>query len=68
MQEHLYEAVGPYANNDTLVCDIATPKEQPCGQGEVPTFGVEAHEDSDIVKALDFAHRHNIRPVIKNTG
>ncbi|KAJ7628823.1 hypothetical protein FB45DRAFT_1080117 [Roridomyces roridus] len=39
-----------------------------CGQGRVPTLGVNATTVSDLEKALKFAYERNLKVHIKNTG
>lgn len=39
-----------------------------CGQGNVPLFAVLAESASDIQKAVQFAHSHNLRLAVKSSG
>ncbi|KAF9222133.1 FAD-binding domain-containing protein [Gyrodon lividus] len=39
-----------------------------CGQGRVPVIGVDARSVADIQAAVNFAVKHNLKLVVKNTG
>ncbi|KIJ06449.1 hypothetical protein PAXINDRAFT_91967, partial [Paxillus involutus ATCC 200175] len=39
-----------------------------CGQGMVPVIGVDARSVADIQAAVNFAVKHNLKLVVKNTG
>ncbi|KAF8838009.1 FAD-binding domain-containing protein [Paxillus ammoniavirescens] len=39
-----------------------------CGQGMVPVIGVDARSVADIQSAVNFAVKHNLKLVVKNTG
>ncbi|PKY04641.1 FAD-binding domain-containing protein [Aspergillus campestris IBT 28561] len=39
-----------------------------CQQGAVPRKYVEVHTVEDVQRTMEFAHRHRLRLVIKNTG
>ncbi|KAK9718598.1 hypothetical protein K7432_005371 [Basidiobolus ranarum] len=43
-------------------------KNAPCLQGAIPIYTVNASSVLDIQKAVIFAHQHNLRLVVKNTG
>lgn len=57
-----------FGNITTMACDFNTARTTPCGQGSVPTVGVNATTENDIVQALKFANTHNLRVVVKNSG
>ncbi|KIL60350.1 hypothetical protein M378DRAFT_168232 [Amanita muscaria Koide BX008] len=40
----------------------------PCHQGSIPIIGVDARSVSDIQAAVNFAAKHYLRLVVKNTG
>jgi hypothetical protein len=40
----------------------------PCHQGSVPIVGVDARSVQDVQAAVNFASKHNLRLVVKNTG
>ena len=40
----------------------------PCDQGNIPILGVDARQVSDVQAAVQFAVKHNLRLVVKNTG
>ncbi|KAJ6525447.1 FAD-binding domain-containing protein [Mycena vulgaris] len=52
----------------TSECDINGNRTTPCGQGRVPSVGVNATSVKDIQKALEFAHAKNLKVHVKNTG
>jgi FAD binding domain len=55
--------------NDTIsACYLNTTLGIPCGQGSVPSVGVDARTGSDIQAAVNFAKQHNLKLVVKNTG
>ncbi|CAG8051302.1 unnamed protein product [Penicillium olsonii] len=49
-------------------CYIETSKTTPCKQGRIPLFSVKAQEAKHIQEAVNFAAKHNLKLVIKNTG
>ncbi|KAI0110925.1 isoamyl alcohol oxidase [Nemania sp. FL0031] len=49
-------------------CDPFTARELPCKAGDTITYSVNATSAEDFAKAIAFAHRNNIRLVIRNTG
>lgn len=53
---------------DSPSCSIDTPRNVTCNQGFVPVYSVAAHDGNDVSKAVEFAGKHNLRLVIKNTG
>lgn len=66
----IMESEAPYRFNSTasLACDYSTPFHGQCGQGQVPQLGVAVGNEYDIAASLEFARRHRLRVVIKNTG
>ena len=55
--------------NDTIsACYLNTTLGIPCGQGSVPPVGVDARSESDVQAAVNFAKKHNLKLVVKNTG
>lgn len=46
----------------------SSPTSGTCGLGRLSTYHVEAHEEGDISKTIDFVRQHGIRVSIKNTG
>lgn len=59
MQDPLWESTG---------CWIDTPRNTTCNQGLVPTYAVVAKGQEDVVKAVQFASKHKLKVVVKNTG
>ncbi|KAJ7639326.1 hypothetical protein FB45DRAFT_828189 [Roridomyces roridus] len=53
---------------DGSACDITTNRTSPCGQGRVPSLGINATTVQDIELALKFAYDRNLKVKIKNTG
>jgi hypothetical protein len=49
-------------------CDPFTPREQPCKLGNIVSYAVNATSPNHIASALEFAQKHNIRFVVRNTG
>ncbi|KAF8800845.1 FAD-binding domain-containing protein [Phlegmacium glaucopus] len=55
--------------NDTIsACYLNTTLGIPCGQGSVPPVGVDARSGGDVQAAVNFAKKHNLKLVVKNTG
>lgn len=54
------------ALNET--CYIDSNRTIPCGQGDVPVYGVAVESADDISKTIKFACSNNLRVIIKNTG
>lgn len=40
----------------------------PCDQGNIPILGVDARTVTDVQAAVNFAAKHYLRLVVKNTG
>jgi hypothetical protein len=53
---------------DSPECGIDTPRNATCPQGLVPTYAVAAENAGDVSKAVNFAQKHNLKLVVKNTG
>jgi FAD/FMN-containing dehydrogenase len=49
-------------------CYIDSDRSIPCGQGNVPVYGVAVESAEDIAATIKFATTRNLRVVIKNTG
>ena len=49
-------------------CDPFTPRSQSCNLGNMVVYSVNATEQSDFSKAIEFAKDKNIRLVVRNTG
>ena len=54
------------ALNET--CYIDTNRSIPCGQGDLPVYGVAVESVHDISATIKFACAKNLRLIIKNTG
>ncbi|KAJ6491504.1 hypothetical protein DFH09DRAFT_1453452 [Mycena vulgaris] len=52
----------------TSECDINGNRTTPCGQGRVPSVGVNATSVKDIQKALEFAYAKNLKVHVKTLG
>lgn len=57
-----------FPNGTIQGCYLNTSLGFPCQQGGVPAIGVDARTPGDIQEAVNFAGKHNLRLVIKNTG
>lgn len=57
-----------FPNGTISTCPLDAELGIPCGQGSVPVSAVDARWPEDIVAAVNFAKRHNLRLVVKNTG
>ncbi|KAJ5817288.1 FAD-binding domain-containing protein [Penicillium robsamsonii] len=60
------EILSMYFKNYT--CDPFTPRSQPCDLGNYVSYVVDVAGADDIKATLEFATKHNVRIVIKNTG
>ncbi|KAI0901030.1 FAD binding domain protein [Annulohypoxylon nitens] len=60
------EIMDPYWQNQS--CDPFTPRSNACDLGNYVDFTVNVSSASDVVAGLQFAQKHNVRIVIKNTG
>lgn len=49
-------------------CDPFTPRSTPCRLGNQVQYAVNVGSADDVAATIDFAKRHNIRFVIRNTG
>ncbi|KAE8379903.1 hypothetical protein BDV26DRAFT_279974 [Aspergillus bertholletiae] len=49
-------------------CYIESPKNTPCGQGQISLYSTLAKSAFDIQETVKFAKRHNLRLVIRNSG
>lgn len=49
-------------------CDPFQPREKPCTLGNYVRYAVNATSSEDIIAALEFAKKKNVRFVIRNTG
>jgi FAD/FMN-containing dehydrogenase len=49
-------------------CDPFTPEAQPCVLGNYVSYAVNVSSNADVVAALSFATKNNIRVVVRNTG
>ncbi len=49
-------------------CDPFTSHTQPCLLGNYVSYAVNVSSPTDVVAAITFARRHNIRFVVRNTG
>lgn len=65
----LFESQAAFSFNVTasLQCSSGTEQEA-CGQGQVPSLGVAAANENDIVAALTFARERNLQVMVKGTG
>ncbi|PWN47351.1 FAD-binding domain-containing protein [Violaceomyces palustris] len=64
MQNPTYEAT--YSGLSS--CPINSTLGTVCGQGNVNVVAVEATRAGDIVEAIEFARKHQLRAIVKNTG
>ncbi|CAE6529064.1 unnamed protein product [Rhizoctonia solani] len=53
---------------DSPYCRTDTPRNIPCDQAFVPVYSVDARDDDHVTKAVEFAGKHNLKLVVKNTG
>ncbi|KAJ5754149.1 uncharacterized protein N7511_008302, partial [Penicillium nucicola] len=49
-------------------CNPFSPKDAPCTSGNYIQYAVNATDARDVERSIQFATRHNIRLVIRNTG
>lgn len=49
-------------------CDAFTSKSRPCLLGNYVNYAVNVSTTDDVVAAIQFAQKNNIRFVIRNTG
>jgi len=66
--EHTNWETYTFSNGTIQACYLNTTLGVPCQQGSVPVIGVDARTPRDIQEAVNFAAKHNLRLVIKNTG
>jgi len=66
--EHTNWETYTFTNGTIQACYLNTTLGVPCQQGGVPVIGVDARTPNDIQAAVNFAAKHNLRLVIKNTG
>jgi hypothetical protein len=57
-----------FKNGTISACYLNTTLRVPCTQGSVPIIGVNATTPEDVKAAVQFAVRHNLKLVVKNTG
>lgn len=57
-----------FDNGTISACYLNTNLGYPCTQGSVPNIGVDARLKEDVIAAVKFAARHNLRVAIKSTG
>lgn len=57
-----------FPNGSISTCPLNATLGIPCGQGSVPVSAVDARSPVDIVAAVNFVKKYNLRLVIKNTG
>jgi FAD/FMN-containing dehydrogenase len=55
-------------SNETWGCQLNVSSSWPCSQGNLPTFAANVSTVADVQKAVQFASKHNLRLVIKNSG
>jgi FAD/FMN-containing dehydrogenase len=55
-------------NSLNETCYIDSSRTIPCGQGNLPVYGVAVESPDDISKTIKFACAKNLRVIIKNTG
>ena len=63
-----FEAFVSTATGEARGCYFNTTLGLPCEQGSVPVIGVDARTVEDVQLAVEFAVRHNLKLVVKNTG
>ena len=49
-------------------CVPYTPQSQTCAAGEYPAYSIRVTGAQDVIAGVKFAHKNNVRLVIKNTG
>ncbi|KAF8835607.1 FAD-binding domain-containing protein [Paxillus ammoniavirescens] len=67
MQVPLFETI-MFKNGTIEACYLNTTITGTCGQGRVPVIGVDARSVADIQAGVNFAVKHNLKLVVKNTG
>lgn len=58
--------MNPYYQGQS--CNPYTPASQECTLGNYASYSINVTGASDVVAGIKFAHNHNVRLVIKNTG
>lgn len=58
--------MAPFFTNGT--CDPYHPISKPCTLGNFVHYAVNVASPAEVVKTLEFAKKHNIRFIIRNTG
>ena len=58
--------MAPFFANQS--CDPFTVESKPCTLGNYVVYAVEAESADDVIATVNFARKHNIRFVIRNTG
>jgi FAD/FMN-containing dehydrogenase len=58
--------MAPFFTNGT--CDPFHPVSKPCTLGNYVVYAVNVSKPEHISKAMQFATKHNIRVVVRNTG
>lgn len=56
----------PYFQN--LTCSPFTPFNDTCILGELAVYSIDVQTLADVQASLNFAHKNNLRLVIKSTG
>lgn len=49
-------------------CEPFSPEQNPCTLGNYVSYSINVTSTKDVTTGLQFAQKHNIRLVIKNTG
>lgn len=55
-------------SNETWGCQLNVSSSLPCSQGNLPLLAANVSNVADVQKAVQFASKHNLRLVIKNSG
>jgi hypothetical protein len=49
-------------------CDYFAGPDAQCDLGQYPAYAVNVSSTQDVINTIEFAKKHNIRLVVKNTG
>lgn len=58
----------PFWSNSSCYPNNAGTCSTTCDQGVVPTYVIKATRVSDVQAGVNFARKHNMRLIVRNTG
>ena len=60
--------IAPYEQNNTCSPFLAANANATCTLGNMATYAINVSDAASAAAGVKFAHRHNLRLVVKNTG